>query len=201
MPARFRSPVALAAVCVSGTLALGIAGCASEGVVGGGAPGNSLSLPGTSAPTGPGSSGASASGRPSDSAPSSNPGATTPESSSAAAPSSSSAQPADPSALASSLKKLDELWTDPGCKLGLRGFGNYLTAAQESPAKGDDAIPAAIRDLRAGATSSKRPDATLAMNNMTKDLQAMADAAKAGQTPDKGKLSTDWQIMGNACMG
>lgn len=203
MAARLRSPAAMAAVCVFGTLALGAAGCASKGVVGGGAPSTAVSLPGTSGPTGSaaapstsGSSASSASGAPSDSAASPNASGSAP---SGAA--SSAANPGDPSALASSLKKLNDLWTDPGCKIGLRGFGNYMTASLESPAKGDAAIPGAIRDLRAGATTSKRPDATLAMNNMAKDLQAMADAAKAGQTPDRGKLRNDWTIMGNACTG
>jgi hypothetical protein len=198
MSARFRSPVAMVAVCVLGALTLGVAGCASEGVVGGGAPSSGLSLPGTSEPSGSknapsssGSSAPSASGQPSGSAASPN--------SSGSAPSSGGT--GDPSALASSLKKLNELWTDPGCKIGLRGFGNYMTASLESPAKGNDAIPGAIRDLRAGATTSKRPDATLSMNNMAKDLQAISDAAKAGQSPDRGKLRNDWTIMGNACTG
>ncbi|NUR29721.1 MAG: hypothetical protein HOV83_28380 [Catenulispora sp.] len=198
MSARFRSPAALAAVCVFGTLTLGAAGCASKGVVGGGAPSSALSLPGTSGPTGsahaPSTSGSSASsalGQPADSAASPN--------SSGSAPSSGGT--GDPSALASSLKKLNDLWTDPGCKIGLRGFGAYMTASLDSPAKGNDAIPGAIRDLRAGATTSKRPDATLAMNNMAKDLQTMSDAFKAGQTPDRGKLRNDWTIMGNACTG
>ena len=202
MSARFRSPIARAATWAgTGTLALGVAGCASDGVVGGGAPRNAL--PTTSAPTASGSSGSGPSAsQPSDSAsPPSSPGATTPASASATGSASSSAGPVDPSALASSLKRLGDLWTDPGCKTGLRGFGNYLTAAQTSAAKGNDAIPGAIRDLRAGAGASKRPDATKAMNDMTKDLQTIADAAKAGQTADKGKLRNDWQIMGNACSG
>jgi len=121
--------------------------------------------------------------------------------SSAPKSSASSANPSDAKQLADSLKKLNELWTDPGCKLGLHGFGNYLTAAQQSAAKGNAAIPGAITDLKAGARATKRQAAAQAMTNMAKDLQVMADAAKAGKPQDKGPLKNDWAIMGNACTG
>ncbi|MBW8805167.1 MAG: hypothetical protein JF587_15175 [Catenulisporales bacterium] len=185
MSARFRAQTA--AVAVAAAFALGSAGCASEGTVGaGGKPSSAVSV--SKPPTGSAPSGT----------PTASSGTTT---TSAGSKPSSSASPADPSALASSLKKLNDLWTDPGCKAGLHGFADYLTAAQESPAKADAAIPGAIRGLRSGAQSTHRPDAAQAMSNMAKDLQAMADADKAGKTADKGPLRNDWQVMGNACSG
>ncbi|MFD0631412.1 hypothetical protein ACFQ9X_07000 [Catenulispora yoronensis] len=156
-------------------LALGVAGCASQGVVG---------AVGSTAPSAPGSA-----------------AATTAPETPISDPSTSTSATADPSALASSLKSLSDLWTDPGCKIGLRGFGAYLTASEQSTAKGDAVIPTAITDLRAGASASKRLAATQAMTAMAKDLQDIAAADKAGTTADRGKLRRDWQIMGTACTG
>ncbi|MFL6110459.1 MAG: hypothetical protein ACJ786_03790 [Catenulispora sp.] len=189
MSAQFRARTATMAVAGAVALVLASAGCASEGTVGAagkpsGAVGVSVSAPPTSSVSSATPTAASG---------------TTPTS--AGSTPSPSGSPADPSALASSLKKLGDLWTDPGCKVGLRGFGTYLTAAQESPAKADATIPGAIQGLRSGAQATRRPDAAQAMGNMAKDLQTIADADKAGKTADKGPLRNDWQIMGNACSG
>lgn len=197
MSARFRSPAALAAV--SGMLALGVAGCASEGVIGAAghtsnasASASAESPPGTSIGSAPGTS-------PAASTQSSASASHTTSTSPATAGQTSSPGGADPTDLASSLQKLNTLWKDPGCKLGLHGFGAYVTALQQSPAKGDAAIPGAIHDLRAGAGATKRPIAGKAMTDMAKDLQTIADATKAGKTPDRGPLRSDWTIMGNSC--
>ncbi|NUP50685.1 MAG: hypothetical protein HOW97_25740 [Catenulispora sp.] len=191
MSARFRSPAAFAAV--SGMLALGVAGCASEGVIGAaGQTSSAQSPPGTALGSVPGTSPASASTQ--SSAPASHTASTSPATGQTSSPGG-----ANPTDLASSLQKLNTLWKDPGCRLGLHGFGAYVTALQQSPAKGDAAIPGAIHDLRAGAGATKRPIAGKAMTDMAKDLQTIADATKAGKTPDRGPLRNDWTIMGNSC--
>lgn len=198
-----RRHASVTAMLVTGALALGVAGCASQGVIGAasGGPNQGKNVSGTGSPSAPGSSAGPADPSAvtgtalSSSAPPSSKPSSSPKSSA------SSANPSDAKELAESLKKLNELWTDPGCKLGLHGFGNYLTAAQQSAAKGNAAIPGAITDLKAGARATKRQAAAQAMTNMAKDLQAMADAAKAGKPQDKGPLKNDWSIMGNACTG
>lgn len=195
MSARFRSPVALAAV--SGVLALGVAGCASQGVINGaGGDSGTPKAPASSGPATPGSSSASAS---SPAPPQSPASSSTTTSAAPATGGPTSSAGADPADLAAALQKLNTLWKDPGCKLGLRGFGNYMTALQTSPDKGASTIPGAIRDLRAGAGATKRPNAAKAMNDMAKDLQGIADATKAGKPVDRGPLRNDWTIMGNSC--
>jgi hypothetical protein len=186
---------------VPGTLALTVlvlTGCTSQGTVGAGAAGGPGS-PSTSNP-------ASASGSTSASGPASTSGTpsggdkgtaapTTPATgSSPAAPSSQ-----DPSALASSLKVLNQLWTDPGCKTMLSGFSDYLYASQKGQAQGDAAIPAAVKKIRLGAQQTKRPGAAQEMNKMAGDLLAMHTEAQQGKTPNKGPLHADWQIAGNEC--
>ncbi|NUR62458.1 MAG: hypothetical protein HOV87_27945 [Catenulispora sp.] len=198
MSARFRSPAALAAV--SGVLALGVAGCASEGVIGAsGATGGTLKAPASSGPTAPASTASTAgsSSAPPTSAPASSAAGTTSAAPPTSAPTSSAGS--NPADLTAALQKLNTLWKDPGCKLGLHGFGSYMTAFQTSPDKGAAAIPGAIHDLRAGAGATKRPNAAKAMTDMAKDLQGIADATKAGKPVDRGPLRNDWTIMGNSC--
>jgi hypothetical protein len=191
MSARFRSPAALAAV--TGVLALGVAGCASQGVVG--ASGSPAGTPKAPASSGPAASGSGSA--PQSSAPASSSGGPTSAAPASSAPASSDA--ANAADLTAALQKLNTLWKDPGCKLGLHGFGDYMTAFETSPDKGNSAIPGAIHDLRAGAGATKRPDAAKAMSDMAKDLQGIADATKAGKPVDRGPLRNDWTIMGNTC--
>lgn len=187
--------VRLRASVIPGTLALtalSLTACASQGTIGAGTAGGTVSsAPGTSGA--PGSTSASGSGAPSsgatDSAPSS------PDTgSSSAAPSSD-----DPSALASSLKALNQLWTDQGCKNALAGFSDYLYALQKGQAQGVAAIPGAVQKIRQAASQTKKPHATEAITKLADDLQAMSTQAQHGQTPDKGPVKTDFQIMGTVC--
>jgi hypothetical protein len=182
--------------------ALALAGCASQGTIGtggtgaAGAAGGPLPGAGSSTSAGGTSAGATGTGAPSSaSTESSAPSA--PASSSPAAPSSPSSQ--DPSALASSLKTLNSLWTDPGCKTALAGFSTYLYAQEQGPAQGIAAIPGAVPKIRAGAQQTKKPAAAQPMNKMVTDLLAMYSQAQEGKTPDKGPVKQDFQVMGNIC--
>jgi hypothetical protein len=191
--------VRLRASVIPGMLALSasaLTACTSQGTIGAGASGGPIA--GTSGASTPAAnSSADTSAVIGTSAPSSaatDSPASAPASSSQAAPSSE-----DPSALASSLKTLNQLWKDPGCKIALDGFSTYLYAQQAGPAQGIAAIPNAVPKIRAGAQQTKKPDAAQAMNKLAADLLTMYSAAQEGKTPDKGPVRTDWQIMGNVC--
>lgn len=176
--------------------ALALTGCTSQGTIGAGADGGPLPGGATSSrATGTsGTSGASTSAS-GTSAPSS----TNTDSASSSAPASSSASSADPSALASSLKTLNKLWTDPGCKTALAGFSDYLYALQQGQAQAIAAIPGAAAKIHQGSQQTAKPQAAVQMNKAVTDLQAMAAAAKQGQTPDKGPVKVDFQNMGSIC--
>jgi hypothetical protein len=94
---------------------------------------------------------------------------------------------------------LNQDWTDQGCKTVLAGFSGYLFASQKGQAQGVAAIPAAVQKIHIGAQQTGKRDAAPEMNKMAGDLQAMYAEAKAGQTPNKGPLRADWQIVGNMC--
>ena len=185
-----------AMVVVPGLLALSVTvltACTSQGTIPG--PGPRAG----SAPTPGGVSASASSDQPTGPAPTSGAVATD-ESLPTASTGDSTAPSQEPSAvLASSLDKLNELWTDPGCKMALAGFGKFMYATLASPEQGIAAIPAALPQIRAGAGATRNPNAAQAMRKMVTDMQAMADAAKAGQTPDKGPVRNDWQILGNSC--
>lgn len=105
----------------------------------------------------------------------------------------------NPSDLASSLKKLNSLWADQGCKTALAGFGSYVSAYQTNKPQAVAAIPDSVRQIRAGAQQTRVPEAANAMTKMATDLQAVFDQAKQGRTPNNGPVQTDFQVMGNAC--
>ena len=105
----------------------------------------------------------------------------------------------NPSDLASSLKKLNQLWADQGCKTALAGFGSYVSAYQTNKLQAVAAIPGAVQQIRAGAQQTRVPEAADAMNKMATDLQTMVDQAKQGQSPNKGPVQNDFQVMGNTC--
>ena len=176
-------------------LALALTGCSSQGTIGTSAPGAAGGpLPGAASPTPAGpTSAASGTGTPSS--------ASTDSSASSASAGSSATAPSsqDPSALASSLKTLNTLWTDVGCKTALAGFSTYLYAQQQGPAQGIAAIPGALPKIRAGAQQTKKPGAAQAITKMAADLQAEYSQAQQGKTPDKGPVKQDFQIMGNIC--
>ncbi|MEY9858776.1 hypothetical protein ABH935_004399 [Catenulispora sp. GAS73] len=174
--------------------ALALAGCASQGTIGTSAAGAAGgSLPGAASSTPAGGTSATGTSAPSSaSTDSSAPSA--PASSSQAAPSSQ-----DPSALASSLKTLNSLWTDPGCKTALAGFSTFLYAQEQGQAQGIAAIPGALPKIRAGAQQTKKPGASQPINKLAADLQTMYSQAQQGKTPDKGPVKQDFQIMGNIC--
>lgn len=167
---------------------LSLTACASSGTIGAGAAGGSV--PGTAGSSSPAVGGSSTAG---SSAPSS--GGT--DSSATASSSASSSQ--NPSDLASSLKKLNSLWADQGCKTALAGFGSYVSAYQTNKPQAVAAIPGAVRQIRAGAQQTKLPAAAEAMNKMATDLQTVFDQAKQGQSPNNGPVQNDFQIMGNTC--
>ena len=169
--------------------ALSLTACASQGTIGASASGGSL--PGTAGSSSPGTN--PSSGAPS-SASTDSPAPDTATGSSPAAPSSE-----DPSALASSLKTLNQLWTDQGCKTALSGFSDYLFAQQTGELQGVAAIPGAEQKIHAGAQQTKKPGAADVMNKMVTDLQTMFTQAQHGQTPDKGPVKNDFQVMGNVC--
>jgi hypothetical protein len=179
--------VRLRASVVPGLLALtglSLTACASQGTIGaaGGSGGTvPSSTSGSSAPssisTGPVSTGSVSTG-------------------SSVPTASSSGNPSD---LASSLKKLNSLWADQGCKTALAGFGSYVSAYQTNKLQAVAAIPGAVQQIRAGAQQTRVPAAAQAMNKMATDLQAVFDQAKQGQTPNNGPVQTDFQVMGNAC--
>ena len=195
--------VRLRASVIPGVLALSVlalSACTSQGTIGANASGGSV--PGTTGTAG--TTGGSTSAASTSAATPAATGTDAPSSAatdSAAPTSSSQAAPTsqDPSALASSLKTLNQLWKDPGCKIALDGFSTYLYAQQAGPAQGIAAIPDAVPKIRAGAQQTKKPDAAQAMNKLAADLLAMSSAAQQGKTPDKGPVRTDWQIMGNVC--
>lgn len=173
--------VRLRASVIPGLLALTalpLTACASQGTIGASASG-----PTSTADSGVPSSGGTDSSAPSD----------------PAAGSFSASVTQDPSALASSLKKLDSLWTDQGCKIALAGFGDYVTASQTGTQQGVAAIPGAEAKIRTGAQQTKKPEAAVEMNKMAADLQTIYTQAQAGQTPANGPLKSDFQVMGNVC--
>ena len=177
--------------------ALALAGCASQGTIGTSAAGAAGGpLPG--AANSPSSTPAGNSSATGTSAPSSaSTGSSAPSAPASSSPAAPSSQ--DPSALASSLKTLNTLWTDPGCKTALAGFSTYLYAQEQGPAQGIAAIPGALPKIRAGAQQTKKPGAALPINKLAADLQTMYSQAQQGKTPDKGPVKQDFQIMGNIC--
>jgi hypothetical protein len=190
-------PGLLALTALTALTAPALAGCTSQGTIGaspaGGLGTGSSSASNPASASGSTSAGATASA---DATGTSAPtGPTTP------AGGSSPATPAsqDPSALASSLKVLNRLWTDQGCKTVLAGFSDYLFASQKGQAQGDAAIPAAVRKIRVGAAQTAKPGAGPQMIKMADDLQALHTEAQHGQTPDKGPLRGQWQIVGDMC--
>jgi hypothetical protein len=185
MTVRLRASVIPGLLALTGLSLTGLSltACASQGTIGAATSspaGNTSSTGGSSTP----SSSSTASSAPTAPASGSSP----------AAPSSQ-----DPSALASSLKALNSLWTDQGCKTALAGFSDYLYAEQTSELQGVAAIPGAIQKIRAGAQQTQKPQAAQAMNKMASDLQTMFGQAQQGQTPDKGPVKNDFQVMGNVC--
>ena len=187
--------VRLRASVIPGMLALtasSLTACASSGTLGASASGGTQP-PGTAKPSAP----ATTSTPSTDTTPASggtDSSAPAPTASSATAPTSQ-----DPSALASSLKTLNQLWTDQGCKNGLAGFSIYLYAQEQGPAQGIASIPTAIPKIRAGAQQTKKPEAAQAMNKLAADLLTVYTQAQQGQTPDKGPIRSDFQHMGDAC--
>jgi hypothetical protein len=189
--------VRLRASVIPGSLtltALGLTACASSGTVvanaSGGTrpPGTASSSAAANTATGTASS---------DPAPPSGSTSTPPAApgdSSATAPTSQ-----DPSALASSLKTLNQLWTDQGCKTGLAGFSIYLYAQEQGSAQGIASIPNAIPKIREGAQQTKKPEAAQAMNKLAADLLTVYTQAQQGQTPNKGPIRSDFQHMGDVC--
>ena len=178
-----------------GAAALALAGCASQGTIGTGAAGAAVGpLPGPASSTAAGTSSAATGTDAPTSTSTDSPAPGTPTSSAAA-----SSNSPDPSAMASSLKALNDLWTDPGCKTALAGFSIYINALEQGPAQGIAAIPAAVPKIRAGAQQTKKPGAAVQMNKMAADLLTMYTQAQQGKTPDKGPVKTDFQIMGNIC--
>jgi len=179
--------VRLRASVIPGLLALtglSLTACASSGTIGAGAAGGSV--PGTAGSSSPAVGNSSTAG---SSAPSS--GGTD-----SSATASSTQNPSD---LASSLKKLNSLWADQGCKTALAGFGSYVSAYQTNKLQAVAAIPGAVQQIRAGAQQTKLPAAAQAMNKMATDLQAGFDQAKQGQSPNNGPVQNDFQVMGNTC--
>ena len=194
MTVRLRASVIPGLAASASVLTLALAGCASQGTIGTSAAGAAGGpLPGAASSTPAGNSSATGTSAPSSaSTDSSAPSA--PASSAPAAPSSQ-----DPSALASSLKTLNTLWTDPGCKTALAGFSTYLYAQEQGPAQGIAAIPGALPKIRAGAQQTKKPAATQPITKLATDLQTMYSQAQQGKTPDRGPVKQDFQIMGNIC--
>jgi hypothetical protein len=170
-------------------LSLSLTACSSDGTVGPAAAGGSSPLAvKSSTPVADSSTSTSA--------------APAPTSTDSAAPATSSATSSpsqDPSALASSLKTLNQLWTDQGCKTALSGFSDYLYAQERGPAQGIAAIPTAVPKIRAGAQQTKKPQAADAMNKLAADLLTMYTQAQEGHSPDKGPVRSDWQHMGDFC--
>jgi hypothetical protein len=192
----------LRASVIPGLLALttaALTGCASQGTVGASAAGGSTppGPAGTSTPA-PNTSGSTPTG-----------GTSTPTSTSTggstdtAAPSTpaggSSPSSESSAALASSIKSLQDTWTDPGCKTALAGFSTYLFAQQAGLLQGVAALPNAIQQIKAGSTQTKKPQASQAMNRMANDMTSMLGQAKQGQTPSQGPLKSDFQEMGTIC--
>ena len=184
--------VRLRASVIPGLLALtglSLAACASTGTIGaaGGSGGTAPSSAGGSSTSSASSSGSAPSSTSTDSS--------APATDSSGTPSSSQ----NPSDLASSLKKLNSLWADQGCKTALAGFGSYVSAYQTNKLQAVAAIPGAVQQIRAGAQQTKIPTAAEAMNKMATDLQTVFDQAKQGQSPNNGPVQNDFQVMGNAC--
>ena len=184
--------VRLRASVIPGLLALtglSLTACASQGTIG---------AAGGSGGTVPSSSGGSG-------APSSvSTGSVTTGSDSTGSPGTDSSTPTsssseNPSDLASSLKKLNSLWADQGCKTALAGFGSYVSAYQTNKLQAVAAIPAAVQQIRAGAQQTRVPAAADAMNKMATDLQTVFDQAKQGQSPNNGPVQNDFQVMGDTC--
>jgi hypothetical protein len=175
--------------------ALTMTGCASSGTIGAAAAGGQL----------PGSVGSSTAIPPSTSAAT---GTSVPSSAgtdSSAPPAPATSAPASPtsqdsSALASSLKTLNDIWKDKGCKTALAGFSDYLYAQQASAAQGLAAIPGAVQKIRVGAQQTTAPGAAQVMNTMAADMLTMYSQGQQGKTPDKGPVKNDFQTMGNVCM-
>ncbi|MEY9934732.1 hypothetical protein ABH926_009400 [Catenulispora sp. GP43] len=184
--------VRLRASVIPGLLALtalSLTACASQGTIGAGTSGGPV--PGADSST---VASGSASGSASD-------GTSTSTSAPSSADTGSSAPSGsqDPSALASSLKTLNQLWTDPGCKEALAGFGDYVSAQEKSTLQGVATIPASVQKIRLGAQQTKKPGAADAMNKLATDMQAIVAQAQQGKTPDNGPVKTDFQVMGNIC--
>ena len=189
--------VRLRASVIPGLLALtalSLTACASQGTIGAGSPdGGPLPGAGSSSPSG---NTASATGG--DTPSSAGTDSSAPSSAdTASSPAASGSQ--DPSALASSLKTLNSLWTDQGCKIALAGFGDYVSAEQANVLQGVAAIPAAEAKIRTGAQQTRKPGAADAMNKLADDLQTIFEQAKQGKTPNNGPVRTDFQVMGNVC--
>jgi hypothetical protein len=181
--------VRLRASVIPGLLALtgfSLTACASQGTIGaaGGSVPSSASGSGapSSASTGSASTGSASTGS---------------TSTDSSAPTASSS--GNPSDLASSLKKLNSLWADQGCKTALAGFGSYVSAYQTNKLQAVAAIPAAVQQIRAGAQQTRVPAAADAMNKMATDLQTVFDQAKQGQSPNNGPVQNDFQVMGDTC--
>ena len=162
--------------------ALSLTACASQGTIGAAADSGALS----SISTGSSSTGSSST-------------ASSAPTASATGSSATASLSQDPSALASSLKKLDSLWADQGCKTALAGFGGYVSAYQTNEQQAVAAIPGAVRQIRAGAQQTRLPAAAEAMNKMAADLQTVFDQVRQGRSPNNGPVQTDFQIMGEAC--
>lgn len=179
--------------------ALGLTACASSGTVGAAAsggtqpPGTASSSQATNAASATDTGTAS-----SDPAPPSGSASTPPDAPADSTITASVSQ--DPSALASSLKTLNQLWTDQGCKTGLAGFSIYLYAQEQGPAQAIASIPNAIPKIRQGAQQTRKPAAAQDMNKLAADLLTVYTQAQQGQTPNKGPIRSDFQHMGDDCI-
>ncbi|MBS2537479.1 hypothetical protein KGQ20_32465 [Catenulispora sp. NF23] len=170
--------------------ALALTACASQGTIAASASGGTTA-PGTSgsstpAPATSGGAPGSVGGSQDSAAPSTPAGGSSPSTESSAA-------------LASSIKSLNDTWTDPGCKTALAGFSGYLFAQQAGLLQGVAALPGAIQQVRAGSSQTRKPQAAVAMNRMVNDMTAMQNQAKQGQKPSPGPLKSDFQTMGTVC--
>lgn len=200
MTVRLRASVIPGLLALS---ALALTACSSQGTIGAGAsgggpvpgPATSSASAASSTASSPANPSASTGGTSAPSSVSTGSSAPpNPVSSSHSAPSTQ-----DPSALASSFKTLDQLWKDQGCKTALGGFSDYVLAEQKGDLQGVAAIPGAVQKIHVGAQQTRKPGAALEMNKMATDMQAMFTQAQHGQTPNKGPVSNDFQIMGNIC--
>ncbi|WP_194897599.1 hypothetical protein [Catenulispora pinisilvae] len=176
--------------------ALALTACSSQGTIGASASGGTTA-PGTAGSSAPAPS--TSGGAPS----SADTGAPTGGGTDTAAPSTpaggSSPSTESSAALASSIKNLNDTWTDPGCKTALAGFSSYLFAQQAGLLQGVAALPGAIQQVRAGSSQTRKPQAAVAMNRMVNDMTAMQNQAKQGQKPSQGPLKSDFQTMGAVC--